>query len=85
MLYYNRIDVSEGVDINKSSASKKCIISCYWYSLNKAFECPTVCNECYNVLMISNDINSMAIVNIYTTNYRYINVGITTIEAINLL
>ena len=26
MLYYDRIDVSEGIDINKTSASKECDI-----------------------------------------------------------
>ena len=37
MLYYDRTDVSEGIDINKSSASKECDICYYWYFLNKAF------------------------------------------------
>ena len=26
MLYYNRIDVSKGVNVNKTSASKECIM-----------------------------------------------------------
>ena len=26
MLYFDRIDVSEGIDVNKTSASKKCNI-----------------------------------------------------------
>ena len=29
MLYYDRTDVSEGIDINKTSASKKCNICHY--------------------------------------------------------
>ena len=29
MLYYDRIDISEGIDINKISASKKCDICHY--------------------------------------------------------
>ena len=36
MLYYYRIDVSEGIDINKTSASKECDICHYWYFLKKA-------------------------------------------------
>ena len=31
MLYYDRIDVSEGTDVNKTTASKKCNICHYWY------------------------------------------------------
>ena len=34
MLYYDRIDVSEGIDVNKASASKERFICHYWYSLN---------------------------------------------------
>ena len=31
MLYYDRTDVSEGIDINKTSVSKKSDIWYYWY------------------------------------------------------
>ena len=34
MLEYDRIDLSEGIDINKTSASKECDICHYWYFLN---------------------------------------------------
>ena len=35
MLHYDRIDVSEGIDVNKTSASKDCIICHYSYFLDK--------------------------------------------------
>ena len=38
MLYYDRIDVSEGINIIKTSASKECYIFHYWYLLNKGFK-----------------------------------------------
>ena len=31
MLYYDRIDISEGTDVNKTSESKECH---YWYFLD---------------------------------------------------
>ena len=31
MLEYDRIDISEGIDINKMSASKECDFCHYWY------------------------------------------------------
>ena len=34
MLYYERVDVSEEIDVNKTSASKECDICHYWYFLN---------------------------------------------------
>ena len=54
MLYFGRIDVSEGIDVNKTSASKECDICHYWYFLNKAFKFhPNVCNIHHDLLMIS--------------------------------
>ena len=32
MLYFNRIDVFGGIDVNKTSASKECDICHYWVS-----------------------------------------------------
>ena len=38
MLEYNRIDISERTDINKTSGSKECDICHYWYFLDKNFK-----------------------------------------------
>ena len=35
MLYDERIDVSEGIDVTETSASKECIICNCWYFLDK--------------------------------------------------
>ena len=35
MLEYDRIDISEEIDINKTSVSKECDICHYWYFLDK--------------------------------------------------
>ena len=50
MLYHDRIDVSEGIDVNKTSKSKKCNICHYWYFLDIEFKFqPYVCNGCHDV------------------------------------
>ena len=55
MLYFNRINVSEGIVVNKTSASKECDICHYCYFLNKVFKFQqNVCNRCYDLLMMSN-------------------------------
>ena len=36
MLEYDRIDISEGIDINKTTTSKECYICHYWYFLDDA-------------------------------------------------
>ena len=33
MLEYDKIDISEGIDINKTNKSKECDICHYWYFL----------------------------------------------------
>ena len=37
MLYFGRIDFSEGITVNKTSASKECDMCYYWFFLNKRF------------------------------------------------
>ena len=54
MLYYDRIDVSEGIHINKTIKWKKCDICHYWYFLNKGFKFQSyICNRCHDILMMS--------------------------------
>ena len=33
MIYYDSIDISEGIDFNKLSSSKECDVCHYWYFL----------------------------------------------------
>ena len=71
MLYYNRIDVSEENDIDKTSTSKECDIGHYWYFLNYSFKFqPNACNRCHDLLMISINVSNIAILNIKASDYR---------------
>ena len=38
MLEYDRINISEGIDVNKTSASKKCDICHFWYFKDIGFK-----------------------------------------------
>ena len=54
MLQYDRIDVSEGIDINKTSKSKECILCHYWYFKDIGFKFqPYVCNGCQAASMMA--------------------------------
>ena len=69
MLYYDRIDVSEGIDVNKSSASKERDVCYYWYFLNYSFKFQlNVCNRCHDLLM-SMDLSDIVILNIEGSDY----------------
>ena len=86
MLYYDRIDVSEGIDINKTSASKECDVCHHWYFLNYSFKFqPNVCNRCHNLLMMSINLSNIAILNIKGSDYRCIISLISKNEATKLL
>ena len=62
MLYYDRIDVSEDVNVNKTNKSRECNIYHYWYFLGKGFKLqPDVCNGCQDALMMSMNLNDIAI------------------------
>ena len=52
MLYFGRIDVSEGIDVNKTSVSKELDICHYWYFLNYSFNFQSdISNKCHDLLM----------------------------------
>ena len=62
MLYYDRIGVSEGIDVNKKSESKDCDICHYWYFSSKGFQFqPNVCNRCHDLLMMLVNLSNIAI------------------------
>ena len=86
MLSYDRIDVSERISVDKTSESKECIISHYWYFLNKGFKFqPNVCNRYHDLLMMSMNLCDIAILNIKSADYCCIISGISKSEAINLI
>ena len=54
MLYYDRIDIWEEIDVNNTSESREFDICHYWYFLDKGFKFqPHVCNGCHDGLMMS--------------------------------
>ena len=65
MFCYDRIDVPEGIDVNKTSASKDSDVCQCWYFLNFSFKSqPNVCSRCHGLLMMSVNLSNIAILNI---------------------
>ena len=49
MLHSDRIYISEGIDVNKTSESKGSVICRYCFFLNKGFKFqPNVCSGCHD-------------------------------------
>ena len=52
MLYYDRIDISKGIDPTKSNNSKECMIFHFWL-FNHGFKLQDyVCNGCHDLSML---------------------------------
>ena len=65
ILEYYRIDISEGIDINETNASKECDICHYWYFLDKNFNYePHLCNVCHDLMQKGMKFNDVAFVSI---------------------
>ena len=71
MLKYDRIDISEGIDADKTNESRECKFCHYWYFLNKNFSYgPFTCDGCYDIVQRSTDFKNIAIVHIKKSAYR---------------
>ena len=71
MLEYDRTDISEGIDVDKTNESKECKICHYWYFLNKNFSYgPYLCDGCYNIMQKTNDSKNIATVRVKKSAYR---------------
>ena len=71
MLEYDRIDISEGIDINKTNASKECHICHYWYFKDIGFKYePYLCNGWHGWIQKAINFNDVAIVYVNGSAYR---------------
>ena len=71
MLEYDRIDISEGIDTNKTSVSKECDICHYWYFLDKNFNYdPYLYNGCHDLMQKAMSFRNVAIVSIKGNDHR---------------
>ena len=86
MLQYEKIDVSEGIDTNKTSASKEYKLCHYWYFKDVGFTFePHICNKCHDVLMTAYELKNIAILNVKRADFKCILSGINRDEAVNRL
>ena len=84
MLHYNRIDISEGIDLAESNNRKEYMI-CHYWSFNHGFEFQdSVCNGCHDLTMLSVNISDVTIITVKNVGYCCIIHNISKSEAINL-
>ena len=86
MLEYDRIDISEGIDINKTNASKECKICHYWYFKDIGFKYePHLCNGCHSLMQKAVSFNDIAIVYVKGSAYRIHFWYMSKDDAINIM
>ena len=59
-----KIDVSEGINVNKTSASKECELFHYWFLKDVGFKFEEwICNRCHDLLTMAYSLENIAILN----------------------
>ena len=86
MLEYDRIDISEGIDVNKTNLSKECDICHYWYFKDNGVKYEKYrCNGCHNLMQKAMSFNNVAIIyvkgNAHRIHFWYMSKG----DAINIM
>ena len=86
MLEYDRINISEGIDIKKcKETSKECNLSKFYYFLDKNFNYgPYLCDGCYDMSLKAVSITNLAIINHNGNHYRVNFAFISKKDAFNL-
>ena len=86
MLQYDRIDASEGIDINKTKESRECMLCHYWYfkDIDDKFQ-PYFFNGYHAVSVMAYELKNITILNAKGVDYRCILWGISRNDAVNRL
>ena len=86
MLQYEKIDVSEETDVNKTSASKECELCHYWFFKGIGFKFEEhVCNRCHDLLTMAYSLKDIAILIAKGAIFRCLLMGISKNEALKKL
>ena len=86
MLQYEKIDASEGVDVNKTSASKECVFCHYWFFKNIGFTFEEhICNRCHDLLTMAHSLKNIAILSAKRTTFRCLLMNTSKNEALKKL
>ena len=84
MLEYDRIDISEGIDINKTNPSKEYDICHYWCFKNIGFKYePHLCTGCHDLMQKATSFNDVAVWSVKGSDYRMI-IELDTMKHSNL-
>ena len=85
MLRYQNVDVSEGIDVNKTSPSKECELCRYWFFKDVGFKFEEhVCNRCHDLLMMAHSLKNIAILKAKEATFRCLLMNISKNKAFKI-
>ena len=71
VLVYEKINISDGIDVDMSDKSKECMLCHYRYFLDKNFSYgPYLCDGCYNMMQKCNKHKNIAVVRVEESVHR---------------
>ena len=80
------IDVTKGIDLYKRKENRKeCIVFHYWYFIHGFKFQKSLCNDCYNLLIIRLNISNISTITAKDIDSRCIIYDVSKSDAINLL
>ena len=86
MLPYQKNDVSEGTDVNKTSESEECELCHYWFLKDVGFKFEKhVCNGCHDLLTMAYSLKNIAILSAKEATFRCVLMGINKNEGLKRL
>ena len=86
MLQYEKIDASEGIDVNKTSASKECELCHYWFFKDIGFKFEEhVCNRCHDLLTMAHSLKNIVILSAKGATFRCSLIGTSKNESLKKL
>ena len=86
MIQCDKINILEGIDINRTSASKECKFCHYQHFKDAGYKSePYVCDKCHDVLLTAYQLKNITILSVKGVDYRCILWGFSKNEAVNIL
>ena len=86
MIKYEKFDISEGIDVNKTSASKESELCHYWFFKDIEFKFEEhICNRCHDLLTMAYSLKNIAILSAKWTTCRYLMMATSENEALKKL
>ena len=86
MLQFEKINVSKGIDVNKTSVAKECELCHYWFFKDVGFKFEEhVCNRCHDLLTMAYSLKNIAILSAKGATFRCILMGISKNEGLKRL